>query len=179
MYVLLHRFDAAPARRLASLAMSDEPQMVERGLWFEDFAAGARFTTPARTVTESDVVSFAALSGDANPIHTDEAFARRTPFRGRVAHGLLVQSIATGLAHQIGIVDGTIAAIAEMTIRFEAPVAIGTTVHAVLEVAEVDPRPAPRRGQVRFRIEVLDQDGRTVSTGEWLALMQRRKRSQG
>jgi acyl dehydratase len=161
--------------------MKDEHQAdglapVRRGLWFEDFAVGARFPTPGRTVTESDVVSFAALSGDANPIHTDEVFARRTPFRGRVAHGLLVQSIATGLAHQTGIFDGTIAAIVEMTIRYEAPVGIGDTVRAVLEVAEVDPSPSPRRGQVRFQIQVLDQEGRTVSTGEWLALMQRRGR---
>jgi acyl dehydratase len=149
-----------------------------RGLWFEDFRSGMRFTTPARTVTEADVVAFTALSGDANPIHTDEVFARRSPFRRRVAHGLLVQSIVTGLAHQVGIFDGTIAAIAEMTIRFEAPVGIGDTVHAELAVTAVDGEPAPRRGSVRFGVRVVDQRGRTISTGEWLALMQRRRRGQ-
>lgn len=145
------------------------------GLWYEDLAPGLRFETPTRTVTEADVQSFAALSGDQNRIHTDAEFARRTPFRRRVAHGLLVQSIATGLAHRTGIFEGTIVAIAEMTIAFEAPVFPGDTLRATLEVLEREPEPSPRRGWVRFGVEVLAQDGRVVTRGTWRTLQHRRR----
>ena len=145
------------------------------GLWFEDLAPGLRFETPTRTVTEADVQAFAALSGDQNRIHTDAEFARRTPFRRRVAHGLLVQSIATGLAHRAGIFEGTIVAIAEMTISFEAPVFPGDTLRATLEVLEREPQPSPRRGWVRFGVEVLAQDGRVVTRGTWRTIQHRRR----
>jgi acyl dehydratase len=145
------------------------------GLWYEDLAPGLRFETPTRTVTEADVQAFAALSGDQNRIHTDAEFARRTPFRRRVAHGLLVQSIATGLAHRAGIFEGTIVAIVEMTISFEAPVFPGDTLRATLEVLEREPEPSPRRGWVRFAVEVLAQDGRVVTRGTWRTLQHRRR----
>ena len=66
------------------------------GMYFEDFEVGARFVTAGRTVTESDVMSFAGLSGDMNPLHVDREFARGTAFGEPVAHGLLVLSIAAG-----------------------------------------------------------------------------------
>ena len=157
-----------PAREPSALAPP-------RGLWFEDFAPGDRHATPARTVTEADVCAFAALSGDQNPIHTDATFARRTPFRQRMAHGLLVQSIVSGLVHRTTLFEGTIVAIAEMSIRFEAPVFFGDTVRAELEVLELDPAPAARRGWVRFAVRVWKQDGRTVNSGEWRTLMHRRR----
>jgi len=166
---------ASPAGRhyLPPMAAALPPPV--RGLWFEDFAVGDRHPTPARTVTEADVSAFASLSGDQNPIHTDEAFARRTPFRRRVAHGLLVQSIVSGLAHRTAIFEGTIVAIAEMLVRFEAPVFFGDTVRAELEVVERDPQPGARRGWVRFEVRVWNQDGRAVSSGEWRTLLLRRR----
>lgn len=145
------------------------------GLWFEDLAPGLRFQTPSRTVTEADVQSFAALSGDQNRIHTDAEYARRTPFRRPVAHGLLVQAIATGLAHRAGIFEGTIVAIAEMTIAFEAPVFPGDTLRVTLEVLEREAEPSPRRGWVRFGVEVLAQDGRVVTRGTWRTVQNRRR----
>ena len=166
--------DLPSTPRPARSALKREPG----GLWFEDFPVGAVHRTPARTVTEADVTAFAALSGDGNPIHTDAEFARRTPFRRRVAHGLLVQSIATGLAHRTGIFDGTIVAIAEMTIRFEAPVFFGDTLRVELVVAELDPEPGPRRGWVRFEVRVLNQDERAVTLGSWRTLMHRRRQPQ-
>ena len=151
----------------------DRPDPSVRGLWFDDFVVGARYSTPARTVTEADVARFAALSGDDNPIHTDAAFARRTPFRRRVAHGLLVQSIVTGLAHRAGVFDGTIVAIAGMTIDFVAPVFFGDTVRAELEVAALDSTPRTRRGWVEFTVEARNQDDRVVSEARWRTVMRR------
>ena len=78
-----------------------------RGKTFDEFNVGDEFFTASRTITESDVVTFAGLSGDFNPIHMDREFADNTPLKGRVAHGMLVESIATGLGNQLGIFEGT------------------------------------------------------------------------
>ena len=78
-----------------------------RGRHFEEFTAGEAFTTAARTVTEGAVDSFAGLSGDFNPLHTDEESARQSAMKGRIAHGMLVLAVATGEANQLGIFEGT------------------------------------------------------------------------
>jgi acyl dehydratase len=145
-----------------------------RGLYFDQFAVGQTFASPGRTVTEADVVLFAGLSGDYNPLHTDQEYASGTVFRGRIAHGLLVQSIASGLAWQLGIFDGTIAALKEMLIRFQSPVAPGDTVRLELRVAEKDAEPSSRRGWVRFEACVRNQRGDTVIDGSWTTLMHRK-----
>ena len=92
-----------------------------RGLYWEEWDIGAEFESPARTVTEADIVLFAGLSGDTNPLHIDAESCARTPFRQRIAHGMLVQSIATGLGWQTGIFHGTIQALQEVQVRFEKP----------------------------------------------------------
>ena len=86
----------------------------QRGMWFEEFEAGQQVITPARTITESDIVSFAGLSGDYNQIHTDAEFARTTPFGQRVAHGILGLAIASGLAMRTGVLEGTVIAFREI-----------------------------------------------------------------
>ncbi len=78
-----------------------------KGKTFNEFKVGDKFTTASRTITEADVVNFAGLSGDFNPLHTDEEFGKSTPFKGRVAHGMLSVAVATGLANQLGIFEGT------------------------------------------------------------------------
>lgn len=151
------------------------PRLPARGLLFDELETGQVFGSGARTVTEADVVGFAGLSGDYNPLHTDEEFARATPFRGRIAHGLLVQSIASGLANQTKIFEGTIAALQEMVIRFRAPVFPGDTVHMELTVSEKEPEPNARRGWVRFDAAVKNQRDEVVIDGEWLTLMLRKR----
>ena len=146
-----------------------------RGKWFDEFVLGQIFHSAARTVTEADITAFAGLSGDFNPLHTDAEFAAKTPFRSRIAHGLLVQSIASGLANQTALFEGTIAALQEMTIRFRAPVFPGDTIRMELEVIEIEPEPAPRRGWVRFAARVRNQRAEIVVEGEWLTLMQRQR----
>ncbi len=78
-----------------------------RGLYFEEFTLGQEIDSPARTVTEADVMLFAGLSGDYNPLHTDVEYARDTPYGERIAHGLLGLSIASGLAARAGFIEGT------------------------------------------------------------------------
>ncbi len=151
-----------------------------QGRVFEEFAVGDLVVSKGRTVTEADVAAFAGLSGDFNPLHTDAEYAAATPFRGRIAHGLLVQSIASGLASQTLVFDGTTAAVLEMLIRYRLPTRPGDTIRIELTVVEKEPEPAPKRGWVRFAIEVKNQRDEVVSDGEWLILMlRRRKVSQG
>ena len=75
------------------------------GLFFEEFVSGDAITSVGRTVTETDIVNFAALSGDWNLIHTDAEYSRQSLFGERVAHGLLVLSIASGLAVRLGFME--------------------------------------------------------------------------
>ena len=151
------------------------PGPLARGLWFEDFELGRVIESARRTVTEADIVAFAGLSGDFNPLHTDDVYARRTPFRGRIAHGLLVQSIASGLANQTGVFDGTIAALAEMVIRYRAPVRPGDTIRIRLTVTSKESEPSPRRGWVRFETLVSNQTDEVVIEGEWNTILLRRR----
>jgi 3-hydroxybutyryl-CoA dehydratase len=120
-----------------------------RGLYFEEFETGMRITTPGRTITESDIVSFAGLSGDYTSIHTDAVYSATTPFGQRVAHGLLVLSIASGLGARTGVLEGTVMAFREINEwKFVKPVLIGDTVHVVMIVAET--KAMPRIGGGRW-----------------------------
>ena len=83
------------------------PTSSRRGMYFEEFEVDRRIISHGRTITEADVVNFAGLSGDYNSIHTDAVFADQTPYRQRVAHGMLGMSIASGLADRTGMIEGT------------------------------------------------------------------------
>jgi acyl dehydratase len=144
------------------------------GLSYDQLQVSQVFLSPARTVTEADIAAFAGLSGDFNPLHTDAVYAEGTAYRGRIAHGMLVQGVATGLGWQTGIFAGTIEALAEVTVRFRRPVLAGDTVQLRLSVLALDPCPSERRGSVRFGTELVNQRGQTVLEGEWLTVMSRR-----
>ena len=146
-----------------------------RGLYFEDFEIGLSLVTAGRTITEPDIVRFAGLSGDFNQIHTDAAFAAGGPFGERVAHGLLVQSIATGLAVQTGFIEGTVLAFRELTCKFSLPVFIGDTVHVKLEIVEKKALPRLGGGQIVMKFRVLNQEGKAVQRGNWIMLFQSRE----
>jgi len=110
-----------------------------RGMYFEEFEVGLEIQTAARTITETDIVNFAGLSGDFNFIHTNDVAATETPFGARVAHGMLVASIATGLAVQQGFIDGTTLAFRELSWKFTRPVFIGNTIHVQIKVEATKP----------------------------------------
>ncbi len=139
-----------------------------RGLYFEEFEAGQKMTTVGRTITEADVVNFAGVSGDYNLIHTDLTYADNSFFGQRVAHGLLVLSVASGLAMRSGILEGTVIAWRDIRDwRFSQPVFIGDTVRAEMEVVETKPMPRLDGGQVDLRLKIINQDDNAVMRGNW------------
>ena len=142
-----------------------------KGLYFEDFAVGTHLRTAGRTITEADIVAFAGLSGDYNQIHTNAVHAAADTFGRRVAHGLLVQSIATGLAVQSGVIEGTVLAFRELDCKFSLPVFIGDTVHVTIEIVEVKALPRLKGGNVIMKYAVVNQDGAAVQRGNWVMLV--------
>ena len=110
---------------------------VDRGLYLEDFEIGKVYESCGRTITESDVVNFAGLSGDFNPLHMDEEFGKNNMFGKRVAHGMLGPVIMTGLSNQTGLFEGTTIAFLELSIKYTAPLCIGDTVHLEFSTTEV------------------------------------------
>ncbi len=151
-----------------------KPGYKPRGLFYEDFEVGASHVTASRTITEADVVTFAGLSGDFNPLHTDEEFGKTTPFGGRIAHGVLTLGVATGLTNQLAIYEGTTIALMELTVRFTGVVRFGDTVHVVLTPREKKEHKKPDRGFVIFDLEVRNQRDEAVLTGSWTCLQRRR-----
>ena len=147
---------------------------VMRGLHFEDFEVGRAFQSASRTVTEADVMNFAGVSGDFNPLHTDETFAAATPLKTRIAHGMLTMAVATGLANQMGIFEGTTVALMQQTIQYKGVVKFGDTVKIVMTVKERKESKNPSRGVVVFDVPVTNQAGEVVVQSEWTLLMARR-----
>ena len=145
-----------------------------QGRYFEEFSIGENFTTRARTITESDIVSFAGLSGDYNPLHTDAEFARNTPFGERIAHGLLGLSIQSGLSQGLGITEGTTIAFLGLTWNFKAPICIGDTIHVVQSVQEMRETKKPDRGIIVFSVQVMNQKGEVTQDGTKTMMIQRK-----
>jgi acyl dehydratase len=145
------------------------------GLFFEDLEIGQVFPTPARTITEADVVNFAGVSGDFNPVHTDEEYARGTLFGRRVVHGLLILAMLTGLRLRTGVFEGTLIAWLEIrNYRFLKPVFPGDTIRGETEIVEKRETSRPDRGVVVQRVRVFNQRGELVQEGEFVTLVRRR-----
>ncbi len=133
--------------------------------YFDELNVGDAFTTQGRTVTETDVVMFASMTGDCNSIHVDAEVGAASAFGGRLAHGLLVLSMAHGLMFFTGILNekNGIAFAGIEDLQFLAPVKIGDTIKACVTIAELRPsRSKPDRGLTSFRFEVLNQRGEVV-----------------
>ena len=142
------------------------------GLYFEDYTVGQKIVTVGRTIAESDIFTFAGLSGDFNQIHTDAEFAKTTPFGQRVAHGLLGVAITSGLAMRTGVLEGTVIAFREINEwKFSKPVFIGDTIHAELTVSETKPLPRLGGGSVTIVFDVKNQKDETVMKGTWVVLV--------
>ncbi|OIP92809.1 MAG: dehydratase [Syntrophaceae bacterium CG2_30_58_14] len=143
-------------------------------LYYEDFQIGQTFITKSRTVTEADIVNFAALSWDTNPLHTDREFAAKTVFGERIAHGMLGLVIHAGLSQMLGIMEGTLIAFLGMTWSFQKPIRIGDTVHVVQRVKEMRKTTKEDRGVITFDKELVNQKGEIVQKGTTTVLMARR-----
>lgn len=142
------------------------------GLYFEEFSVGQTVMTKTRTILDNDIMTFALLSGDDNRIHTDEEFSKAGPFGQRIAHGLLGLSIASGLAWQTGILDGTVIAFREIDDwKFIKPIFIGDVVHAELKVTETKALPRIGGGSVVITAELKNQKGVICMKGNWTMLI--------
>ena len=144
---------------------------IQRGLYFEEFNVGDTVTSAGRTITEADIVGFAALSGDWNAIHVDAEFAKSQMFGERIAHGLLGLSIASGLAVRLGFIEDTVIAFMGLDWKFRAPIKIGDTIHMCAQIAEKKAMPRLGGGLVTLNVEVLNQRGETTQKGTWSMLM--------
>ncbi|KJS85316.1 MAG: hypothetical protein JM58_09060 [Peptococcaceae bacterium BICA1-8] len=146
------------------------------GKYFDEWVIGEEFFTPTRTITETDVVMFAAMSGDYNELHTSEEFGENTPFGKRIVHGLLGLSISHGLLFRLGILEGT--AIAFLNVeswQFKAPIFFGDTIHVKVKVEDKKASSSkPDRGVIKLYLQIVKQDG-TVCQEGFKTLMMKRK----
>ena len=131
------------------------------GLTFDQFEVGKKYVSARRTVRESDIAQFAALSGDYNPLHTDELYIKESPsYRQCIAHGALTFAISTGFSFQDGLGAGTtLAFLGVDELRWKHVVYAGDTLHMETTVAEKIESKTPTRGIVKFKREIINQDG--------------------
>jgi 3-hydroxybutyryl-CoA dehydratase len=140
---------------------------------FDDLAVGHRFVSTSRTLFDADIVNFAGLSGDFNRLHLDDVFAAASPHGRRIAHGMLVASVVTGLRSEID--DMAMIAFLETTRRFKSPVFPGDTVTAHFEVTGLKPSSSrPDMGVVTIAVTVTNQRGETVQLGQDVIAVERR-----
>jgi acyl dehydratase len=144
-------------------------------MYFEEFQLGQQITTAGRTITEADIINFAGISGDFNQMHVDADYSKNSAFGQRVAHGLLVLSVISGLAVQTGVMEGTVIAFREVSEwKFAKPVFIGDTVNAVLDVKEIKEIRRIGGGSVTIEVGVENQHGDIVMKGTWVVLIKTR-----
>ena len=142
-----------------------------RGLYFEELEVGKELASQARTITETDLVNFAGLTGDTNPMHTDAEYAKTTQFGERVAHGMLGLSYAIGLAWQLGFMNDTVIAFTGLEWKFKGPIKIGDTIHVVAKVKQTKAMRAVGGGFVVLDARVLNQRDETVQLCDWTVLV--------
>lgn len=148
------------------------------GLYFEEFEVGQTFKTRSRTVTEADIVNFAGLSWDTNPLHTDVEFAQKTIFGERIVHGMLGLVISTGLSQSLGILDDTIVAFLELNWKFIAPVKIGDTLHVEQSIIDKRETNKPDRGIIKIEAKLINQRGEKVQEGTRIIMVKRKPKDE-
>lgn len=145
----------------------------DQHLYFDDMEEGQFWESAGRTITETDIVNFAGVSGDYNPIHVDDEFAAKTPLRKRVAHGLLVLSIGSGLSIQHPAVR-TVLVSEIRELYFREPVFVGDTIKTRSTVLTIEPRSRNRRADVTWKREVVNQHGKVVQEAIAVTLVEGR-----
>ncbi len=143
-------------------------------LFFDDVQVGQEWESLGRTVTESDIVNFAGLSGDFNPIHMDHEFAKKTVFRKPIAHGLLVLSMGSGLGLMFPPMR-TVAFLGIKDWKFLDPVYIGDTIRARAKVLEKEERSRGRRGVITWQRQNVNQHNKVVQEGVSVTLVDGRR----
>jgi acyl dehydratase len=143
--------------------------MSQLGKTYGEFTVGAKDKSPAITITDSHIILFASLSGDYNPLHIDEEFAKKSPFKTRIAHGLLSVSVLSGYLGQI--LSGTAIAFLGAHYKFTAPVKIGDTIHTESEIVKKKDVAKYNGGVVTIKMLVKNQKGEVCVDGEASAMV--------
>lgn len=142
--------------------------------FYEDFTLNEDIPLGSRTITDADIQAFATVSGDFNPLHLDDEFARNSALGGRVAHGVLGLAAATGALNQSHITRGTLVAFAGLTWNFRRPVWPNSTVNFGASVIEMRKTSKPDRGLIRLEVRATDDEGKVLQEGEFTFLVKRR-----
>ncbi len=148
--------------------------MEKRGRYFEEIVIGEEIESPPRTITGDDIRAFAELSGDTNPLHLDPEFARTTIFGEPIAHGLLGLSVASGLAWQTGLLEGTAEAFIGLDWKFRAPIRIGDAIRLRMVATQKKEMPHLNGGFVTVSAVLLNQRDEVVQKGTWTVLVRSR-----
>lgn len=145
------------------------------GRYFEDFEVGETIVTPARTVTSTDIVNFACLSGDFNEVHTNFEYCKDTQFGQPIAHGPLIYSIMGGLQYASGINDGTLLALLQIDgWKMLNPVFHGDTIRLEQTVVDKKETSKPDKGVITFERRCMKQDDTVVQEMRATLLYRRR-----
>ncbi len=159
-------------------ARSRQPSPIDEStVYLDDIELGEVFTTVGRTVTETDVVQFAALSADYNSLHVDAEFAAKSPFGQRIAHGLLVLAITSGLTTRLQVImrmTQAIRALVNLECRWLKPAFIGDTIHVRVTVESKDDTSKPNEGLMVLRRDAINQRGETIMESRWKILARKR-----
>jgi len=149
--------------------------MTELRRYYEEIEVGEEYESPGRTVTETDLVLFAGLSGDYNVLHTDAEFMKTSIFGERIAHGLLGLAIQAGLFARASKPYASLAFVG-MRWKFKGPIKIGDTVRLRARVSGKQDDGKPDRGLITVQRSVVNQRGEVVQEGETDLLVEKRGR---
>lgn len=148
-------------------------EFTPRGKYFQEFQVGQEIVSPGRTITEADIVNFAGLTWDTNPMHTDAEYGKTTMFGERIAHGMLGLAYAVGLVWQMGVLEGTVLAFRELEMKFKGPLKIGDTMHVAAKILETKPIRSAG-GVVVIELRVLNQRDEVAYQGTMTVLVKGR-----
>lgn len=147
------------------------------GRFFDEWVVGEEYVTPSRTMTETDIVMFSAMTGDYNELHTSELFMKKSQFGKRIGHGLLGLAVSHGLLFRTGFLEGAVLAFLDVeSWKFSAPFFIGDTLRVKFKVYEAKAsKSKPDRGIVKLYLELINQDEKLIQSGYKTLMMRRRK----
>lgn len=152
--------------------MAAEPMLL---LW-EDLNPGDEYWTPARTMTETDLVWFCSWTGDWLPIHSDEEFAKQSEFGTRIFHGQAGYAAATGLVSRSGLHNGAIVVL-EATLKYKKPLRVGDTIRVRSRVTDKRPTKKLDRGIIFYDVAIVNQNDEVITEGPWTFLVRRKSES--